>query len=525
MSSPRRSRGVFLTGLILILVALYYYDFFGLLVERDGDEGRHQITPPSKDAGQHAVPDEQTSSLKLSDTSSTAIHTDPVSSQPTTSALEVVPTPTSTHSAPQQAHKGAGAPEDVLLIFKTGASTIWRRMPLHLTTTLSNGRIPHSVIYSDLPEQLSSTISAIDVLTNSSSIIQKFDPSAYAAYQDQQSPSHLNTYREHARLPGDEPPDATAGNQPGWLLDKYKFLPMLAHAQRNWPNLKWYIYIEDDTFIFWDNVLSYLSTLEPDDEPSYYGAYSGEGNNTFAQGGSGLVFSRSLMSAVFSGDNIPDLEKYGNETSQSCCGDIMLGKVLRDYGVYVNRGTYGTGSFRPEPPWKTGFDDWSWCAPVFTFHHLHQRDILQLSELERKRRALDAGRPVIFRDVYMELIAPYLTKPKLTNWDNFASRYVFGSNATDPVEEDLNSIDHAVLEAAPSSAEACRKACLAIPNCMGWRHDSANEKCGMDTVVKLGREPDPQPHWEAKTVITSGWILERIDDVLLKETCKVVKDP
>lgn len=169
---------------------------------------------------------------------------------------------------------------------------------------------------------------------------------------------------------------------------------MLAHAQENWPGLKWYIYIEDDTYIFMDNVLRYLSALETDDEPSYYGAFSGEGNQTFAQGGSGLVFSKSLMQNIFSGPSVPTLEQYGNETSQACCGDTMLGKVLRDYGVYVNRGTYGTGSFRPEPPWKTGFDDLIWCTPVFTFHHLHQRDMMQLSEIELKQKELGVRLPL-----------------------------------------------------------------------------------------------------------------------------------
>jgi hypothetical protein len=366
-------------------VVLYYFDFLDVPFRENGS--KHEISPPSK------AEDQASTSVKLSKTplphGGVLLLTSTNVPQTTSSILEVIPTPTS--AAPEQSPKVPVSPQDVLLIFKTGASTIWRRMPLHLITTLSMNQIPNSVIYSDLPEQLFSSISSIDVLSNVTNIIKQFDPAAYTSYLDQQSPTHINTYREHARLPGDEPPDATAGNQPGWLLDKYKFLPMLAHAQRKWPDLKWYIYIEDDTFIFWNNILQYVSTLESDNEPSYYGFYSGDTNDTFAQGGSGLVFSRSLMRTIFGGDDVPDLKKYGNETSKACCGDVMLGKVLRDYGVHVNGGTYGTGSFRPEPPWNTGFDNFIWCTPVFTFHHLHQRDILQLSELERKHSEVDAS--------------------------------------------------------------------------------------------------------------------------------------
>ncbi|KAF8856567.1 hypothetical protein BDZ45DRAFT_804107 [Acephala macrosclerotiorum] len=532
MPSPRR---LFLTGLILGVLVLRYH-FFGVLF---GKDGKFEIT--LHDSVKHAghgllqngdLGSDVSTSLKSSDASytrSTSSLTSEVvpqatSSVPelvlqTSSTLEVALTPTSTHPAPLHPQNVSVSPEDILLIIKTGADTIWRRMPLHLTTLLNN-RIPNTVIYSDLNEQLSSTISAIDALANVSSIIQEFDPSAYDVYIDQQSERRVNTYREQARLPGDEPPDEKPENQPGWLLDKYKFLPMLAHAQKNWPGLKWYIYIEDDTYIFTDNVLKYLTTLESDDEPSYYGAYSGEGNATFAQGGSGLVFSRSLMSSIFSGDSVPTLEKYGNETSQACCGDTMLGKILRDYGVYVNRRTYGTASFRPEPPWKTGFNDLIWCTPVFTFHHLHQRDMVQLSEIERKQKEL--GRPVVFRDVYMALIDPYLKDPMISDWDNFASRYILIRNFSAPFHDDLRDIDFTVLNTGPLSPQYCRKACQAVESCMGWRHDSGKGTCGLDTVVKFGRE---QEEWEVRTTVTSGWMVERIERLLLRERCEVVRDP
>lgn len=57
---------------------------------------------------------------------------------------------------------------------------------------------------------------------------------------------------------------------------------------------------------------------------------------------------------------------------------------------------------------------------------------------------------------------------------------------------------------------------------MGWRHDLAKQECGLDTVVILGRETDPQPVWEEKTVVTSGWMVDRIENTLRKEECEVV---
>jgi hypothetical protein len=394
-------------------------------------------------------------------------------------------------------------------------------MPLHLTTTLSNSRVPNYVIYSDLAEQLALDVESVDVLANVSDILRTWDASAHASYQDLHSSHHLNTYREHALLPGDEPQSTLAGNPPGWLLDKYKFLPMLTHAQKNWPAVKWYVYIEDDTFIFWDNVLRWLSTLSPDDEPEYWGAYSGEGNATFAQGGSGIVFSRSLMRSVFAGPNPPDLVRYGNYSASACCGDIILGQVLRDHGVFVNRGDYGPVSFRPEPPWKTGFDKLMWCAPVFSFHHLHQRDLVQLSLLERAHTSTQ--RPILFRDIFTALIAPSLHTPQLSHWDNFASRYLLG--ASHPSTSSLPAELHPLNPSAGDSPPACRAACLALPLCLSWRHDSNAAQCALDTVVRLGRERDPLPAWAPPTEIVSGWMLERIDEELGRDECTVVSEP
>ena len=224
MLSPRKSRGVFLTSLILCLMVLYYFDFLDVPFRENGS--KLEISTPSK------AEDQVSTSVKLPETPLPhglySLLTPTNVPQTTSSILEV--TPASTSAAPEQFPKVPVSPQDVLLIFKTGASTIWRRMPLHLITTLSMNQIPNSVIYSDLPEQLSSSVSSIDVLSNVADIIKQFDPAAYTSYLDQQSPTHANTYREHARLLGDEPPDTAAENQPGWLLDKYKFLPMLAHA-------------------------------------------------------------------------------------------------------------------------------------------------------------------------------------------------------------------------------------------------------------------------------------------------------
>ncbi|KAB8304484.1 hypothetical protein EYC80_003875 [Monilinia laxa] len=421
------------------------------------------------------------------------------------------------------------SPSDILLIVKTGASTAWRRMPMQLITTLSN--LPNSVIYSDIQENLTPRIQTVDALSNVSNILRIHDTTAYEIYQDVQT--NIHAYREQAQLPGDEL-ETEAEIKPGWVLDKYKFLPMLEHAQKNYPGFKWTVYIEDDTFVFWTNLLRWLATLSTDDKPFYYGAHSGGNNETFAQGGSGIVFSRSLMKSVFSGPNIPTLKEYANFTADACCGDMILGKVLRDHNVLVNQGEYGPVSFRPEPPWKTTFEEFNWCKPIFTFHHLHQRDLVQLTMLESKinQNNLGSQRPIIFRDIFLATVSPYL-KDRLDNWDNFASRHKLTEKITkitnppwapppDPVVQDT-----AALEQAYTSPEACRAACVALPDCRIWKHEIDKQKqksCSLDIVVILGREYLGGPPSNRKTV-TSGWMMDRINGSLMKDKCEVVAPP
>ena len=383
-----RERGA-LVLCALCLIAWYNYNFFvgegklRLSWPVVTVEDAHDIVPPDVYATAKALKE------PIYESASTSLPLSPSQSSSGPVPSPVDTTEGETHDDTENSQPGTLSADDILLIFKTGASTIWRRMPQHLSTTLSNNRVPHAVIYSDLAEQLSSEIYALDALENITSVIKQYDPDAYDNYLELQSPDHINTYREHGRLPGDEPPDAKDGSTPGWRLDKYKFLPMLAHAHKTFPGKKWYIYIEDDTYLFLPSLLSWLSTRPYNSTPSYFGAYSGEGNETFAQGGSGLVFSQSLMKTVFGAEKPADLEEYGNYTSKACCGDIVLGKVLRDYDIYVNEGGYGPVSFTPEPPWKTGFRDHIWCSPVFSFHHLHQKDIAQLAAVEGVQRRLN----------------------------------------------------------------------------------------------------------------------------------------
>lgn len=281
------------------------------------------------------------------------------------------------HSSPGSGQGPQLESDDVLLILKTGATVLWRRLPIHLATTLSPERInpSNTVIYSEVEAKIGNH-TVIDILSETPYSKDSSNFELYSAIRDWES---TNFYVEQTGLPGDD-----EGPPGGWRLDKYKFLPLIQHAGTNWPHVKWYLYTEDDTYMFLPNVLRYLSSYDHR-ESHWLGGLGEKLGTTFAHGGSGFALSRKAWEQSF-GKGGDLVKKYLNFVDEACCGDYALGKVLNDFGVKFgeNNGDEGwSWGFNGLPHWKIEFSQENWCLPVLTWHHAHNRDIARYHELEK----------------------------------------------------------------------------------------------------------------------------------------------
>lgn len=273
--------------------------------------------------------------------------------------------------------EGALRPEDVLLIVKTGGTTIYKRLLIHLTTTFAPERIPlqNTVIYSDSSEDIGS-FHVIDVLANTTS--PTLNTTEFDVYRSQAEYNTKNVYLEAAGLDGDD-----WGPQGGWIIDKYKFVPLIQHAGNNWPDAKWYIYTEDDTYLFLPNVLKYLSQFDHA-KAHWLGSYAAKSDVVFAQGGAGFALSRGAWEKSF-GLNPKMAEEYEQYTAQHCCGDQVLGHALNKYGIKLGENggdeifRYG---FNPLVHWAFTFERWNWCLPLYSWHKVHARDVARYYEFE-----------------------------------------------------------------------------------------------------------------------------------------------
>ncbi|KAI9170643.1 hypothetical protein HJFPF1_00113 [Paramyrothecium foliicola] len=391
--------------------------------------------------------------------------------------------------------------DDILLIVKTGGTTMWMRLLVHLTTTFATERIPHdnTVIYSDIVETVGN-FTTVDALANMTDAVKS--NADFEIWHDLPKHKAYNYYAEFTAIEGDD----WGGLKGGWIIDKYKFIPLMQHAGREWPRARWYVYTEDDAYLFLPNVLTYLSRFDWR-KPHYLGSYAGKSDVIFAHGGAGFALSRGAWEKSF-GRNPTIVEEYDSYTSQHCCGDQVLAHALRRYGVHFGEnGGDGkfTWGFNSVVHWAFGFQQYNWCKPLLSWHKVHNRDVTRYYELEKK---WNFSKPLLYRDFFLEMILPHIQE-RQEWWDNMSDRYEVTSGTRDSVHGPSDTYDSAAWKISWESADGCEAACKSWQSCMQWSF--VEDLCRMDDRIIMGQGFSPSMA-QRKTSLkhTSGWLADRL---------------
>ena len=248
---------------------------------------------------------------------------------------------------------------------KTGATEAFDKLPIHYMTTLQC--VKDVILISDMDMQMGEH-HLIDVLDTIAESVKK-DNNDFALYK---------TLKEYERL-GEDPRGLKDGWS-GWNLDKYKFLPMMLRSWQHRQDAKWYVFVEADTGMNWDNIRTFLDKLNPEKEqyigsPTYL-------DIEFAHGGTGYIISGAAMRKAVGGH--PDIqEKYDETVSGICCGDRMIAKVLLDEKIKL---TKAWPMLNGEKPFTVPYSDQHWCAPILTMHHLTAQEVSQVWSYEKERK-------------------------------------------------------------------------------------------------------------------------------------------
>ncbi|RHZ56579.1 glycosyltransferase family 31 protein [Aspergillus thermomutatus] len=360
--------------------------------------------------------------------------------------------------------------DDVLVILKTGVTEALEKVPVHFQTTLRC--IPNYVLFSDFEEEINGT-HVHDVLRSVNETIKRTNPD-FDLYNRLQELGRSGLSQDDlSRVPNTAfgMPD-----NPGWKLDKWKFLPMIEEALRVRDDAKWYVFMEADTYYIWSNLVQWLAKLDPS-KPYYLGNQMQIASVIFGHGGSGFVLSGEAMRRA-SELRAQDIDGWDRFTDEQWAGDCVLGKLLHDAGAPL---LWSWPMLQSNPPAE--FDHFSeayfkkpWCFPPVAYHHVTAEDIQELADFDHG--FLQNNSVILHSDVFRHLIHPQL-KPLQENWDNLSEE--------EQVTESLTS---------------CGALCASKHECLQYSYESG--KCRISKTAKRGVK---------KAGVASGWMTDRIDTV------------
>lgn len=232
------------------------------------------------------------------------------------------------------------------------------------------------------------------------------------------------------------------------------------------PGRKWYIVLDDDTYILQPAVRRLLEQLDPT-QPAYLGNAVGDFKGRFAHGGSAIILSWAAMSKLFDRHRhlIPTAL---TDSLTETWGDKLVATTFMRVGVYLDeRYSY---LFNGERPSITRIHASRFCSPILSFHGLAQPS--QMEEVGRKFKHIDS----------------------LVSWGQLWKLYgqpEFGEFANDPVragEDHVGRTDEwTTTKTGVKSAEACLRICNRHDRkCLAWTWDATARACHISPWIVIG---------------------------------------
>lgn len=274
---------------------------------------------------------------------------------------------------------------ETLVVLRTGSTELEERLPVHLATSIRC--FPHYLIFSDSNERYHGE-QILDALADVSPNILENSPD-FELYRRLRNNGRFTL--QPAELAGS--PDRLSSmtgkvENPGWKLDKWKFLPMVNKTLHECPDMKWYVFLEADSFILWSMLLQYLATLDST-QPLYAGKPTLIGDDKFAHGGSGFIVSQPALQMVVNhyAAHKAEIERF---TDKHWAGDCVLGKAFTDSGVPLidawpaTQGDYpGLVPYTRADARANDQKSRLWCGTPVSYHHMSAAMIEELWTFEQ----------------------------------------------------------------------------------------------------------------------------------------------
>ncbi len=238
---------------------------------------------------------------------------------------------------------------------------------------------------------------------------------------------------------------------------------------QKYPDKRWYLLVDDDTYIIQPSLKPLLEHLDPR-RPYYLGNAVGDFRARFAHGGSAIILSHAAMRALI--ENQRSLAPVYIDSLDETWGDRLLAKALLKLGIHLDE-SY-SHFFNGEPPLLTKIRADRVCSPLISFHKLPSPAAMR--EVGESFRNIT--RPVTWNDLW----ATYGYTPP---W-----RETEGETALRKDWDYVGDLDESTLTVGKvKTAEACKKQCdKRTRTCLAWSWDAQAELCHVSHWMIVGKE-------------------------------------
>ncbi|KAH8645426.1 hypothetical protein BX600DRAFT_391294 [Xylariales sp. PMI_506] len=252
----------------------------------------------------------------------------------------------------------------------------------------------------------------------------------------------------------------------GWKLDALKFISGLELAYRLMPSKRWYIMVDDDTYLMGSTLKAFLSQFNPL-EAHYLGNGIGAWYSRFAHGGSAIIMSQGALDRLFV-DNSPLVPSLYKQSLTERYGDEMVSKALMKVGVYLDE-RYNR-IFSGEPPALTKIRNDRFCAPLMTFHAVKTAE--EVSQVHSRFK--DVSAQMLWVDLWGFYGAPSFDSlaSARADWDHVGR-----------LDEYTTTVQR--ITGWEDCSRLCRKK---GQTCIAWTWQEAEKVCHMSPWMILGEK-------------------------------------
>ena len=229
---------------------------------------------------------------------------------------------------------------------------------------------------------------------------------------------------------------------------------------------KWYIVLDDDTFLIRPSLELLLSHLDPK-KPQYIGNAVGDYKGRFAHGGSAILISGEAMGQLFDHPNIV-AEAY-KESMDETWGDRLVATTFQKLGIYIEEGY--NHHFNGEPPSVTRIWNDRFCSPLVSFHGLRKPG--EMVNVGRTLAKVD--RPVLWSDV----------------WELFGGEpmSLMGEKPTEQKMDHVGKLDEFTRTFVEvNTANECQAKCTDDARCLAWAYEIESLRCYTSPWMVLGAD-------------------------------------